>query len=137
MVFPIDRRNHLPMVCRSNRHQLAPTYSDAPTRCFGDPSIVEIHSPPADPLRDAVFWVIVTPVRREVPTYVGATRRPISTETRKLLAALGYQPRTSTSLSLPSSLTEFTARCMTCDVTLRSAADFHLLSSEVIPFETT
>jgi len=54
--------------------------------------------------------------------------------TRKLLAALGYQPRTSTSLSLPSGLTEFTARCMVSDTTLESAEDF-LMNSAVTPFE--
>jgi hypothetical protein len=34
----------------------------------------------------------------------------ISTGTLKLLAALGYPPRTFTSLSLPSDMTEFIAR---------------------------
>lgn len=85
----------------------------------------EIHSPPASPcLRDAVFWVIVTPIRFVHPLYTDETIGTVSTETRKLLAALGYQPRTFTSFSLPSGLTEFTARCLVCETKLRSTEDF-------------
>jgi hypothetical protein len=32
-----------------NRHSLAPTYDGAPTQCFGNLSMAEIHSPPAFP----------------------------------------------------------------------------------------
>lgn len=69
------------------------------------------------PSRVRSFGFIVTPVRREAPTHRKCNSKTISTETRKLLAALGFQPRTFTSLSSPSGLTEFTARCM--DVTPR------------------
>jgi len=136
-VFPTNRCSISRWCRRSNQHLLAPTYGDAPTQCFNDHSTAEIHSPPADPSRDAVFWVIVTPVLREAPIFHRCNSRPISTETRKLLAALGYQPRTYTSLSLPSGLTEFTARCMMRDVMLRSVVDFLYLTSEVTPFEIT
>lgn len=50
-----------------------------------------------------------------------------------LLVALGYQPRTKPSLSLPSGLTEFTARCMACEAMLRSPEDF-LMKVSVTPF---
>jgi hypothetical protein len=94
--------NMVPSTLRWSEYILAPTYGDAPTQCFNDLSTAEIHSPPAFPRGARSFGFIVTPILREAPTLHRCISKTISTETRKLLAALGYQPRTYTSLSLPS-----------------------------------
>lgn len=76
------------------------------------------------PLRDAVFWAIVTPVRCGAPTFTLGTVAPAFTQMRLLersapkpancwlLLAINLEP-------IPASLyhpvmTEFTARCMAC-----------------------
>lgn len=51
------------------------------------------------PSRARSFGFIVTPILREAPTLHRCISETISTETRKLLVALGYQPRT-----IPASL---------------------------------
>lgn len=114
----------------ATRHALAPTYGDAPTQCFGSPSIAEIHSPPAVPFGPRFFGSPSLQSVSKHPLYADASLDH-QHRTRKLLAALGYQPRTSTSLSLPSGLTEFTAKCMMCETMLGSTEDFvHALKGD-------
>ena len=104
-MFPITFIRH------SGLPSPAQTYNDAPTRCFDSLSTAEIHSPSTTPLiRVAALWVFVfnrSLDRHRIYNKPLCTNDPSSNvgpKTLGLLAALGYQPRTSTSLSLPSGL---------------------------------
>jgi len=99
---------------------LAPTYGDAPTQCFDDLSTTKIHSPPAFPFGARSFRLSSLQSVAKHLLLRTCNSRTISTEPADCWPLLAIHLE-HTSLSLPSGLTEITARRMARDAMLGSA----------------